>query len=73
MKKFILNIVRRACGTAHLIEQIEQLKKTITDKNTHLEQLTYQINCNLIQLMTKTDKRMSGMIFDFFKRGKLVS
>ena len=70
MKKIILNLLRRACGTAHLINEFEQLKniirennlsneiekfKKIThDKNLSSEQIAYQINCNLLQQMIKT-------------------
>lgn len=55
MKKIILNLLRRACGTAQLINEIEQLKNIIHEKNLSVEQLVYQINCNLLQQMIKTD------------------
>lgn len=55
MKNFILNLVRRACGTAHLIHEINQLKNIIHEKNLFVEQLAYQINCNILQQMIKTD------------------
>lgn len=55
MKKIILNLLRRACGTSHLINEIEQLKNIIHDKNLFAEQLACQINCNLLQQMIKTD------------------
>lgn len=55
MKKIILNLLRRACGTAQLTNEIEQLKNIIHEKNLFVEQLAYQINCNLLQQMIKTD------------------
>lgn len=55
MKKIILNLLRRACGTAHLINEIDQLKNIIHEKNLFVEQLACQINCNLLQQMIKTD------------------
>lgn len=55
MKKYILNLLRRACGTAHLINEIEQLKSILHEKNLSAEQLLYQINCNILQSLTKAE------------------
>lgn len=73
MKKYIINLLRRACGTAHLMNEIEQLKHTVHEKNfsndieqlssilhekyLSVEQLAYQINCNILQSLTKTEKK----------------
>lgn len=57
MKKSVLNIIRRICGTTHLHHEIEQLKNIVFQNNYSPEKIAFQINCNLLQLVISSQKK----------------
>lgn len=56
MKKKLLNIWRRICGTSHLLNEIEQLKRSIHGGSSPADELAYKINCNLLQMAATPQK-----------------
>lgn len=50
MKKFILNLLRRACGTTHILNEIEQMKNIIAEKNMQTDQIAHQTSCKLSEI-----------------------